>query len=175
MPKKTDSGSGTGLREPKVEVTEEGIRVELVGDQWVLFQKEDWAASDRWEYRSVRNDLVGFRILVEKLKDWHILDPRGNPIPFERELILRQIDALLNAQGQVDTLARVDELLDLLDENADAAAIQAKADDVRLSRALAPGGIRVSLPRFPPQLAAPLNLSFYFAYNAVVTIPLVSK
>lgn len=76
-----------------VEVLDEGIKVALSDEEWMLFQKDGWGIDDELYFQK-SNDFDALRILIEKSKDWRLKDVNGAWIPFERENLLGKLESL---------------------------------------------------------------------------------
>lgn len=77
------------VKEP--EILENGIKVYLGGDYWVLFSKS-WGNMDSTKYRNA-SDVDALRFLVSKVVDWSVPDSEWNLLPFDKEKLIAQLDA----------------------------------------------------------------------------------
>lgn len=79
------------MADNEAEVREDGIYYSLGGPYWILMTKS-WGLNDSQTF--VRTDrLHGLRMVIEKTLDWHIPNLQWNPIPFEKDKLLAQLDA----------------------------------------------------------------------------------
>ena len=74
------------------EILSDGIRVFLGGDYWIKYPNT-WLNTEANDFRNAASDMVALRMVVEKAMDWNIPNAKWEPIPFEKEKLLAQIDA----------------------------------------------------------------------------------
>ena len=76
------------------EILEQGIKVFLGGEYWILFTKT-WGSTDSQKFRNAANDMMALRMLIEKTVDWNIPDAKWEILPFEKDKLVAQIDAFV--------------------------------------------------------------------------------
>ena len=84
---------------PEPEILEDSIKINLGGEFWIKFTKS-WGSTDSQKFRNVANDTVALKMVIEHTVDWNIPDSDWNPLPFDKEKLLAQLNAF--AAGQVD-------------------------------------------------------------------------
>jgi hypothetical protein len=77
--------------EKQPEILENGIKVYLGGDYWVLFGKS-WNDKDGTRYRNA-SDADSLKFLIGKVLDWCIPDSEWNPLPFDKQKLIAELDA----------------------------------------------------------------------------------
>lgn len=82
---------------PEPAVSEEGIRVAVSSEEWVLYEKEGWLVDDELHFRYAQ-DLDALVMIVEKAKDWKLLNAANAIIPFEKDKLLDTLNLIRMGQ-----------------------------------------------------------------------------
>ncbi len=106
-------------KQDEAEIRSDCIHVELGGGYWVNFTLVwDNLALERW--RTVLDDILSLRMVLERVLTWHVPDADWNDLPFEKDKLLAQLDALRaeRANRMVDATSTLikGETLKALDE-----------------------------------------------------------
>lgn len=88
------------VKEP--EILENGIKVYLGKEYWILFVKS-WSNTDGTRFRN-SSDPDSLRLLINKTVDWNVPDAEWNPLPFDKEKLLGQLNAFSAYQERVEKL-----------------------------------------------------------------------
>lgn len=88
----------------EVELLEEGVKVAISDDEWMLFERDGWGIDDELYFQK-SNDFDALRILVEKCKDWRLMDVNQAFIPFDKTALLEKLNAL--DRGERVSLPRI--------------------------------------------------------------------
>src|SRR5438067_597527 len=95
-----------GDKKPKVaepEMTAEGgIKVALgglPGNQWIEFLAEGWNMATELKFAKA-NDFTSFQMIVERARDWSVLDVNGAIVPFDQAYLLDALSRI--AGGETD-------------------------------------------------------------------------
>lgn len=88
------------LAEP--EILDNGIKIDLGSGYWILFTKS-WGSLDTTKFRNAQ-DTVALKLLLAKVVDWNVPDADWNPLKFEKDKLIGQLDALIAYQKKADEL-----------------------------------------------------------------------
>lgn len=80
--------------EMKAEALNDGIKVSLGVDQWILLRLQGWKWNDRIMFRNENDDVRTMRMILDWTLDWHVKDANGALIPFERETLKSNVESI---------------------------------------------------------------------------------
>ena len=88
------------IKEP--EILDNGIKVYLGDSWWILFAKS-WSNMDTTRFRNSA-DMPALKLLINKVVDWSVPSENWEPLKFEKDKLLAQIDAFIAYQDKIDAL-----------------------------------------------------------------------
>jgi hypothetical protein len=89
-------------KKQEAEILDDGILVHITPDYWVKFVKS-WGTQDATKFFNA-SDTDSLRFMIGKIVDWCIPDSDWNPIKFDKEKLLAQLDAYKAYQDKIARL-----------------------------------------------------------------------
>lgn len=170
------STNGKSAKLKDVEVTDAGIRITLGAKDspyFVLFQKDGWDITDRYVFQRA-TDLDALRMVIERALDWNVIDSQGQPIPFDRDVLLAKLDQMKQyspiEQAQ-QILATANLLVALWVVDPASEEIPPLADKIRALQNV-PVVDRSQMLRLAMPLESPLIGAWHKAIDAARSLPL---